>query len=142
MATYDIPADWDISDPHTWTLETAIDANMGTHGPTGGTMREYQDIRHAATDYDDTETMLLNTTPEDAAQWWADVLAPIHQLACALGEASEDRLVRTIRTLGADPADFPDQTYADILQSRMTACDDLECDASEAERILVALNAA
>ena len=132
MSTYatdaTIPADWDIADPTTWKLTSTVDAYDGEHGPSGGIYRRFTTITHDALEFDfpipaDQPRAAL----EEAAEWWAEVLIPIHEWACAEAEALPEEVAAAYTRANIDP-EYPQPT------------DDLEDDAYTATRLLAALS--
>lgn len=111
-----IPADWDVTDPDTWTLSATVDAHMGCHH-TGAVLREYRTITLRARDLGDD----IEPTAEHA-EWWADVLGA--KLA-----ADEAILQATPEQIAA---------ITDLLDER-TDADDFETEAAVCRRIVAAL---
>jgi hypothetical protein len=138
-----IPSDWDINDPTTWSLVTTVDAHRGYHH-TGGVMREYQDIRHAAGDFESDDELLDQIAaydtndPSGTARWWSEVLIPIHRAEVAIAEASPEEIERAMLALGIDPDDTATHGgYPSLWDAQPV--DDLEQHAALAERIIAAL---
>ncbi len=99
MTTTTIPADWDIADPATWTLETTVDAHLGYHHATRLVERAYVTITDRVTDYEpDPES--------DDLDWWLDVMPPIHAAKIAIQEASPEALAAATERLGEHPGDY------------------------------------
>lgn len=133
-----IPADWDVTDPRTWTLATTVDAFAGSH-PSGATYRRLTEIRHEATDYehpDDIDPATTMMSWQELAQWWADVLVPIHDAACRLAELDPDATDPIVRRVLDLPADADDR---DVQRAWEDASMDLEGFAALHRRLLDAL---
>ena len=97
-----LPADGDADDPTTWSFASTVDVFDGYHH-TGAIFRRLVDFRDDATEYghepDDSRSMA------EHAQWWAEVLEPIHDGRCRLAEldpATTDPIVRRVLGLPAD----------------------------------------
>jgi len=65
-ATNILPADWDLTDPTTWTIRQTVDAHLGYHA-TGLVVRALQHIRLVVTDLDDGEDAAALAAVEVAA---------------------------------------------------------------------------
>lgn len=139
VSTPNLPADWDPTDPQTWVFQTTVDAFDGYHS-SGAVYRRLIDIRHAATDYESRyeleRQVAADAVPGDTAQWWSEVLEPIHQLACRLAELDPDTAAPILREALGLPEDADDE---DIQRAMET--DDLEAEAAQARRLLDALDA-
>jgi len=99
-----IPADWDITDPTTWTLSQTVDVHMGYH-QTGMVVRALQHISYRVTDLDhgaETDAALARgEDPSELAAWWSDVLDGMMAGRIALAEASPEELERAAAILNA-----------------------------------------
>ena len=111
-----IPADWDVSDSSTWTLATTVDAITAEEADR--VYRTFRDIRHSARDLDHD-----GPDDEDAAEWWANVLLPIHELECWEAESFEATI---------------DAAYAAAGEKRDDSYDDIELLADVARAVLAA----
>lgn len=107
MRTTNVPANWNLSDPSTWSLSATADAHMGYH-ETGMAVRAYKDFCYSATDYANGD--LDHMDPDearDAAEWWTLVLSNLLNGHVAEAEASPETVARAYAALGyANPDDL------------------------------------
>lgn len=95
--TITIPADWDINDTTTWVMSVTVDAYAGEH-VTGAIYREYTDVTYSAHDFE--ADPIGDADPQDAIEWWADVLDGLVEGKAAMLAADPDQVAKARTALG------------------------------------------